>query len=95
MSMQHRLPEQVVPADAWTLFCAECSQKMRITSAAPASPTWEGNMDLRMCLRSQRKDRRGPSFAKATWVPASKACSTSTIPVVSQTRLIEASKYVL
>jgi hypothetical protein len=52
MSMQHRLPEQVVPADAWTLFCAE-------------------------------------------WVAASKASSTSTIPLVSQTRLIEASKYVL
>ena len=35
MSMQHRLPDQVVRADPWTLFCAECSQKMRIIMAAP------------------------------------------------------------
>jgi hypothetical protein len=35
MSMQDRLPEQVVPADAWTPFCAECSQKMRITRHQP------------------------------------------------------------
>ena len=36
MSMQHRLPEQAVPPDPWTLFCAECSQKMRIMMAIPA-----------------------------------------------------------
>ena len=34
--MQHRLPDQVVRADPWTLFCAECSQKMRIMMATPA-----------------------------------------------------------
>jgi hypothetical protein len=36
MSMQYRLPDQVVRADPWTLFCAECSQKMRIMMATPA-----------------------------------------------------------
>ena len=36
MSMQHRLPDQVVRADPWTLFCAECSQKMRVLTATPA-----------------------------------------------------------
>jgi hypothetical protein len=35
MSMQHRLPEQLVRPDPWTLFCAECSQKMRIMMATP------------------------------------------------------------
>jgi hypothetical protein len=36
MSMQHRLPGPVVRADPWTLFCAECSYKMKIMLATPA-----------------------------------------------------------
>jgi hypothetical protein len=36
MSMLLRLPQQAVRPDPWTLFCAECSQKMRITMAIPA-----------------------------------------------------------
>ena len=36
MSMQHRLQDQVVCADPWTLFCAECSQKMSVVMATPA-----------------------------------------------------------
>ena len=35
MSMQHHKPDQAVLADSWMLFCAECSQKMRIIMAAP------------------------------------------------------------
>ena len=35
MSMQHHKPEQAVFADSCMLFCAECSQKMRIIMAAP------------------------------------------------------------
>ena len=27
MSIQHHLQDQVVDADPWTLFCAECSQR--------------------------------------------------------------------
>jgi hypothetical protein len=61
MSMQYRLPDQVVRADPWTLFCAECSQKMRIHDGH-TSPAWEGNTHLRMRLRSQRKDQRGHSL---------------------------------
>jgi lysyl-tRNA synthetase class I len=68
MSMQHRLPEQVVPADAWTLFCAECSQKMRITTAAPAlrgRETWtyecacghSERIDVALHLRKPRGSR--------------------------------------
>ena len=30
MSMQHYKPDQAVLADSWTVFCPECSQKMRI-----------------------------------------------------------------
>ena len=36
MSMQHRLQDQGVRADPWSLFCAECSQKMRVVTATPA-----------------------------------------------------------
>jgi hypothetical protein len=36
MSMHYHMPDQVVPAASWTLFCPECSQKMRIIMAAPA-----------------------------------------------------------
>jgi lysyl-tRNA synthetase class I len=35
MSMQQPLPDRAVLADSWTLFCPECSQKMRIIIAAP------------------------------------------------------------
>ena len=35
MSMQHQ-PDQEVRAEPWTLFCAECSRKMRIIMASPA-----------------------------------------------------------
>ena len=35
MSMQHHKLDQAVLADPWILFCAECSQKMRIIMATP------------------------------------------------------------
>ena len=35
MSMQHHKPDRAVLADSWMLFCAACSQKMRIIMAAP------------------------------------------------------------
>ena len=55
MSMQHHLPEQVVRPDPWTLFCAECSQKMRVMTATPAQEGRE-NPHLRVRLRSQREN---------------------------------------
>jgi hypothetical protein len=36
MSMHYPMSDQVVPAASPTLFCPECSQKMRIITAAPA-----------------------------------------------------------
>ena len=30
------MPDQAALADSWTLFCPECSQKMRIMMATPA-----------------------------------------------------------
>jgi hypothetical protein len=36
MSMQQHVPDQAVFTDSWTLFCPECSQKMRIIMAAPS-----------------------------------------------------------
>jgi hypothetical protein len=56
MSMQHRLPEQVVPADAWTLLCAECSQKMRIMTASPAQRGRETRTYECACGHSERID---------------------------------------
>ena len=54
MSMQHRLPGQLVRADPWTLFCAECSLKMTIMTAMPA----QGGREIRTyacaCGHSER-----------------------------------------
>jgi len=36
MMIQQHMPDQAVLADPWTLFCSECSQKMRIIMVAPA-----------------------------------------------------------
>ena len=36
MSMHQYMPDQAVLADSWTLFCPECSQKMRLIMATPA-----------------------------------------------------------
>ena len=36
MSMHQYMPDQAVLADSCTLFCPECSQKMRIMMATPA-----------------------------------------------------------
>jgi hypothetical protein len=36
MSLQQHMPDQAFLADPWTLFCSECSQKMRIIMAVPA-----------------------------------------------------------
>ena len=41
MSMQHRLPDKVVHADPWTLYCAECAQTMRIKMAIPVQDGFE------------------------------------------------------
>lgn len=36
MLIQHRIPDQAVRADPWTLYCAECAHKMKIKMAVPA-----------------------------------------------------------
>ncbi len=36
MSIHYHTPGRVVPAASWTLFCPECSQKMRLIMATPA-----------------------------------------------------------
>jgi hypothetical protein len=36
MSMHYHMPGHAVLADSWTLFCPECSQKMRLIMATPA-----------------------------------------------------------
>jgi lysyl-tRNA synthetase class I len=54
MSMQHRVPDQVVHADPWTLFCAKCSQKMRIMMATPAQEGRETRNYECACGHSER-----------------------------------------
>ena len=54
MSMQHHLPDQVVRADPWTLFCAECSQKMRVLTATPAQDRRETRTYGCVCGHSER-----------------------------------------
>ena len=74
MSLQHHLPDQVVRADPWTLFCAECSRKMRIMTATPAQDGRETRTYEH--LRPRRKDQRGHS----------QVSSPSTISLISRAR---------
>ena len=72
MSMQHLLQDQVVRADPWTLFCAECSQKMRVVTATPAQEGRETRAYECVCGHSERINlaihRRGATTAAATQV---------------------------
>jgi hypothetical protein len=54
MFMQHRLPDHGGRADPWTLFCAECSQKMRIIMATPAQDGRETRTYECACGRGER-----------------------------------------
>jgi len=54
MSIQHHLQDQVVDADPWTLFCAECSQKMRVMRATPAQEGRETRTYECVCGHSER-----------------------------------------
>src|SRR3977135_1306059 len=72
MSMQHRLQDQVVRADPWTLFCAECSQKMSVMMATPAQEGRETRTYKCVCGHSERINvaihRRGGAAAAAAQV---------------------------
>ena len=52
MSIQ-RLPE-MIHADPWTLFCAECSQKMKVMTATPAQEGRETRTYECVCGHSER-----------------------------------------
>jgi hypothetical protein len=54
MSVQHGLQDEVVRADPWTLFCAECSQKMRVSTATPAQEGRETRTYECVCGHSER-----------------------------------------
>jgi lysyl-tRNA synthetase class I len=56
MSLQYRLPDQAIRADPWTLFCAECSRKMRIMMATPARAGRETRTYECACGHSERID---------------------------------------
>jgi lysyl-tRNA synthetase class I len=54
MSMEHRIPDQVVRADPWMLFCVECSQKMRIMVATPSEDGRETRTYECVCGHNER-----------------------------------------
>ena len=56
MSLQHRLPDHVVPADPWILFCVECARKMRIMTASPAEKGRKSRVYRCACGHSERID---------------------------------------
>ena len=61
MSMQSQTA-QVVRADPWTLFCAACSQRMRIIVATPALEGRETRTYECACGQSERIDVAIPKF---------------------------------
>src|SRR3954464_11014161 len=54
MSIQHHLQDPVVGADPLTLFCAECSQKMRVMRATPAQEGRETRSYECVCGHGER-----------------------------------------
>src|SRR6476646_4022933 len=71
MSLQHHLPDQV-RADPWMLFCAECSQTMRIMTASPAQEGREIRRYACACGHSERIDLAiGPETPHSGCVPSS------------------------
>jgi lysyl-tRNA synthetase class I len=73
MSIQHHLQDQAVDADPWTLFCAECSQKMRVMRATPAQAGRETRTYECVCGHSERINvaihRPGAAIAADSQVP--------------------------
>jgi len=53
MSIQHQLLEMIY-ADPWKLFCAECSQKMKVMMAIPAQKGREARTYECVCGHSER-----------------------------------------
>jgi hypothetical protein len=94
MSMQYRLPDQVVRADPWTLFCAECSQKMRIMMATPAQHGRETRTYECACGHSERINVAIHS-PEAASVAASQVSRTSTISPFPKGAWSTASRYAL
>jgi len=62
MSLQYRLPDQAIRADPWTLFCAECSRKMRIMTATPAQDGRETRTYECTCGHGERINVAIPRF---------------------------------
>jgi RNA polymerase sigma-70 factor (ECF subfamily) len=66
MSMQHHLPDQIVRADPWKVFCAACSQKMRIRTSAPAEQGRETRTYGCACGHSETIDMALPPHRAAS-----------------------------
>ena len=87
MPMQHRLQDQGVRAD-WSLFCAECSQKMRVMTATPAQEGRETRTYECVCGHSERINvaihRRRAATAAAS--QASTRNQRSSIKIIAASR---------
>ena len=90
MSMQHRLQDQVVRADPWTLFCAECSQKMRVVTATPAQEGRETRTYECVCGHSERINlaihRRGAATAAGSQVSTRNQRSSMNMKMIAASR---------
>ena len=88
MPMQHRLQDQGVRADPWSLFCAECSQKMRVVTATPAQEGRETRTYECVCGHSERINvaihRRRAATAAAS--QASTRNQRSSIKIIAASR---------
>lgn len=56
MYMPHRVPDHAVRIDPWTLYCTECSQKMRPVRATPVQDGRETRIYECACGHSEMID---------------------------------------
>jgi hypothetical protein len=83
MSIQHHLQDQAAHADPWTLFCAECSQKMKVMRATPAQEGRETRTYECVCGHSEsinvargREPQQFPSIKNGK-IPSKHFCELS------------------
>ena len=90
MSVQHGLQDEVVRADPWTLFCAECSQKMTVSTATPAQEGRETRTYECVCGHSERINvaihRREAASASDSQVSTRDQSSSMTMIAASRSR---------
>jgi RNA polymerase sigma-70 factor (ECF subfamily) len=90
MSIQHHQQNQAADADPWTLFCAECSQKMKVMRVTPAQEGRETRTYECVCGHSERINvaihRPGAAIAADSLVSTRNQGSSMTTIATSRSR---------